>query len=259
MAKNKNKCTTLSTGCLTIDRNQPPSITHLFTRLQKQIKDLKMAAESTGGSKRKAEKEEEEEEKKGDNHPGSSPAKKTSTLVTSDDSDDDVQCLTIAKNISKEAEIKEALRMMITKPAKVDDLEKKGAKVDLEEKIISEPNPGAPPAKLLVKCPVEEEAIRNLDEVELKADYKKVDQRDIAESVEANDSRIDENDATELEADAEESKTEVALEVENIVGPATAMESESAEEATVLEEKDLNLGMSWQLKKWPSLPSLLNR
>ena len=150
--------------------------------------------------------------------------------------------------------------MMITKPAKVDDLEKKGAKVDLEEKIISEPNPGAPPAKLLVKCPVEEEAIRNLDEVELKANYKKVDQKDIAESVQANDSRIDENDATELEADAEESRTEVALEVENIVNPATAMESESAEEATdVLEAKDLNLEMCWQLKKWPSLPSLLNR
>ena len=38
------------------------------------------------------------------------------------------------------------------------------------------------------------------------------------------------------------------------------MESESAEEATdVLEAKDLNLEMCWQLKKWPSLPSLLNR
>ena len=250
-----------------IDKNQPPSITHVSTRLQKQIKDLKMAAESTGGSKRKAEKEEKEEEE-GDNNLGSSPAKKTLTLVTSDDSDDDVQCLTMAKNISKEAEIKEALRMMITKPAKVDDLEKKGAKVDLEkkgakvdleEKIILETNPGAPPAKLLVKCPVEEEAIRNLDEVELKVNQKEVGQRDIAESVEANDSRIDENDATELEADAEESKTEMALEVENNVDPATAMESESAEEATVLEEKDLSLGMSWQLKKWPSLPSLLNR
>ena len=150
--------------------------------------------------------------------------------------------------------------MMITKPAKVDDLEKKGAKVNLEEKIISEPNRGAPPAKLLVKCPLEEEAIRNLDDVELKANYKKVDKRDITGTVEANDSRIDENDATELEADAEESKTEMALEVENNVDPATAMESESAEEATVvLEEKDLNLGMSWQLKKWPNLPSLLNR
>ena len=107
---------------------------------------------------------------------------------------------------------------------------------------------------------MEEEAILNLDEVKLKANHKKVNQKDIAESVQANDSRIDENDATELEADAEESKTEMALEVENNVDPATAMESESAEEATVvLEEKDLNLEMSWQLKKWPSLPSLLNR
>ena len=97
--------------------------------MQKQIKDLKAAAESAGGSKRKAEEEEE-----GDDHPGSTPATKTSILVTSDDSDDDVQCLMIAKNISKEAEIKEALRMMITKPAKVDLEEKDANMVDLEKK-----------------------------------------------------------------------------------------------------------------------------
>ena len=95
--------------------------------MQKQIKDLKAAAESSG-KLRKAEKEEE-----GDDHLGSTPTTKTSTLVTSDDSDDDVQCLMIAKNMSKEAKIKEALRMMITKPAKV-DLEKKDAKmVELEK------------------------------------------------------------------------------------------------------------------------------
>ena len=194
--------------------------------MQKQIKDLKAAATNTGGTKRKA-------EEGGDNLTGSSPAKKN--LVTSDDSDDDVQCLMIASNISKEVEIKEALRMMITKPAKV----------DLEEKITSEPNP----VKVLVKCQVEKEAILNLDEVKLKA------------IVGAKKSMID-TDKSDLEADVQEINpaSEAKVDVDNKVNPATAMESKSSEEAkNVLEMKDVNLEISWQLKKWPSLPSLLNR
>ena len=194
--------------------------------MQKQIKDLKTAADYTG-TKRKAE---EEEEEGGDNLPGSSPAKKT--LVTSDDSnDDDVQCLMIANNISKEAEIKEALRMMIIKPVKV----------DLKEAIH-------------VKCPVEKEAILNLDDVKLKAKSDQdgtveTDHTDIDESVDAKDT--DKSDAIiDLEPDMQESN----------VDPALAMGSKSAEEAPIaFEEKDVNLEMSWQLKKWPSLPSLLNR
>ena len=198
--------------------------------MQKQIKDLKAAATNTGGTKRKA------EEGEGGSLSRSSPAKKN--LVTSDDSDDDVQCLMIASNISKEVEIKEALRMMITKPAKV----------DLEEKITSEPNP----VKVLVKCQVEKEAILNLDEVKLKA------------IVGAKKSMIDtdKTDTKDLDADVQEINpaSEVKVDVENKVNPATAMESKSSDEATiVLEMKDVNLEISWQLKKWPSLPSLLNR
>ena len=128
--------------------------------------------------------------------------------------------------------------MMITKPAKV----------DLEEKITSEPNP----VKVLVKCQVEKEAILNLDEVKLKA------------IVGAKKSMIDtdKTDTKDLDADVQEINpaSEVKVDVENKVNPATAMESKSSDEArNVLEMKDVNLEISWQLKKWPSLPSLLNR
>ena len=74
--------------------------------MQKQIRDLKTSGENTGGTKRKAEDGDGGE---GGDLPESSPAKKTTTLVTSDDGDDDVQCVMIAKNISKEAEIKDCL------------------------------------------------------------------------------------------------------------------------------------------------------
>ena len=242
--------------------------------MQKQIKDLKAAAESRGGgTKRKAEEEEEEEEEEeGEDNTGrSSSAKKTTTLVNSDDSDDDVQCVMIEKNISKEAEIKEALRMMIIKPTKV-DLEKKiiseqdseekiVPESDSEEKVISELD-----VKVQVKCPVEKEAILNLDEVKLKANSDQhktvgIDHRDIDESVNAKESTIDSDttDTIDLEANTEESNSarEMTEEIGNNVNP---MECKSGEEATkVLEEKDIDLEMSWQLKKWPSLPSLLNR
>ena len=169
--------------------------------------------------------------------------------------------------------------MMITKPPKV-ELEDKGAKVDLEEKIISEANP---PAKLLVKCPVEAEAIRNLKEVKQKADSEKhgtmeIDQGDIADqSVEANELRIDESEAKGnmkdievVENNAMESETaeEIVVEEEDVNLEKTAEEIvfegkdvnlEITAEEIVVEEKYVNLEMSWKLKKWPSLPSLLNR
>ena len=196
-------------------------------------------------------------------------AKKTTTLVNSDDSDDDVQCVMIEKNISKEAEIKEALRMMIIKPTKVDLEEKIISEQDSEEKIVPESDSEEKviselDVKVQVKCPVEKEAILNLDEVKLKVKSDQHKTVGIDESVNAKESAIDSDttDTIDLEANTEESNSarEMTGEVKNNVNPARAAESKPGKEATkVLEEKDIDLEMSWQLKKWPSLPSLLNR
>ena len=200
--------------------------------------------------------------------------------MTSDDGDDDVQCVMIAKNISKEAEIKEALRMMITKPPKADvEGKTKTPNADLEEKIVlgsdSETSPAkvtklkerslsgskweAPPVKIVVKCQqFGNEAILNLDEA-------KTNTHPVVKSgqacIDGKESTIDTMDAMEIEENTKENNSTVEVTCEEEILADPSMEAMSEEESAIVLEagNDVDLGMSWQLKKWPSLPSLLNR
>ena len=208
--------------------------------------------------------------------------------MTSDDGDDDVQCVMIAKNISKEAEIKEALRMMITKPPKADvegktktpnaDLEenrilgsdsetspakatKPPPKTDLKERSLSGSKWEAPPAKIVVKCQqFGNEAILNLDETKTNTNTHAVVKSGQA-CIDEKESTIDTMDAMEIEENTKENNSTVEVTCEEEILADPSMEAMSEEESAIVLEagNDVDLGMSWQLKKWPSLPSLLNR
>ena len=202
--------------------------------------------------------------------------------MTSDDGDDDVQCVMIAKNISKEAEIKEALRMMITKPPKADvEGKTKTPNADLEERIVlvsdSETSPAkvtklkerslsgskweAPPAKIVVKCQqFGNEAILNLDETKTNTNTHAVVKSGQA-CIDEKESTIDTMDAMEIEENTKENNSTVEVTCEEEILADPSMEAMSEEESAIVLEagNDVDLGMSWQLKKWPSLPSLLNR
>ena len=202
--------------------------------------------------------------------------------MTSDDGDDDVQCVMIAKNISKEAEIKEALRMMITKPPKADvEGKTKTPNADLEERIVlgsdSETSPAkvtklkerslsgskweAPPVKIVVKCQqFGNEAILNLDETKTNTNTHAVVKSGQA-CIDEKESTIDTMDAMEIEENTKENNSTVEVTCEEEILADPSMEAMSEEESAIVLEagNDVDLGMSWQLKKWPSLPSLLNR
>ena len=170
--------------------------------------------------------------------------------------------------------------MMITKPPKADvEGKTKTPNADLEERIVlgsdSETSPAkvtklkerslsgskweAPPVKIVVKCQqFGNEAILNLDEA-------KTNPHAVVKSgqacIDEKESTIDTMDAMEIEENTKENNSTVEVTCEEEILADPSMEAMSEEESAIVLEagNDVDLGMSWQLKKWPSLPSLLNR